>query len=58
MCFQDLNRVYKSEKLFPIFASRLPDRKRKDIKMILDKYDLEEYDEYMLLKRSGSQAAY
>lgn len=55
LCFQDLNRVYKSENLFPIFASRLPDRKRKDIKMILDKYDLEEYDEYMLLKRSGAR---
>ncbi|OUN31555.1 HIRAN domain-containing protein [Blautia sp. An81] len=55
LCFQDLNKVYKSDKLFPIFASRLPDRKRKDIKKILDKYDLEEYDEYILLKRSGAR---
>ncbi len=32
--FERLNVVYKSEKLFPVFASRLPDRKRKDIKKI------------------------
>ncbi len=30
--FERLNVVYKSEILFPVFASRLPDRKRKDIK--------------------------
>ena len=35
--FEKLNIVYKSETLFPVFASRLPDRKRKDIKKILEK---------------------
>ncbi len=55
LCFQNLQQVYKDEKLFPVFSSRLPDRKRKDIQNILKKYDLEEYDEYMLLKRSGAR---
>ena len=55
LCFQELNKVYKDNKLFPIFASRLPDRKRKNIQNILEKYGLKEYDEYMLLKRSGAR---
>lgn len=53
--FERLNVVYKSEILFPVFASRLPDRKRKDIKNILEKYGLEEYDSYQLLKKSGAK---
>lgn len=55
LCFPDLNKVYKDERLFSIFASRLPDRKRKNINEILSKYGLKEYDEYMLLKRSGAR---
>lgn len=53
--FEKLDVVYKSEKLFPVFASRLPDRKRKDINKILKKYGLEEYDSYQLLKKSGAK---
>lgn len=55
LCFPDLDKVYKDSKLFSIFASRLPDRKRKNIHAILEKYGLEEYDDYMLLKRSGAR---
>lgn len=55
LCFPDLKKVYADTKLFPVFASRLPDKKRKDIQNILKKYDLQEYDEYMLLKRSGAR---
>ena len=54
LCFPELNKVYKDDRLFTVFASRLPDRKRRDIQMILDKYGLEKYDEYLLLKRSGA----
>lgn len=53
--FEELNVVYKSENLFPVFSSRLPDKKRKDIKRILEKYGLEEYDSYQLLKKSGAK---
>ncbi len=55
LCFQDTAKIYTNNKVFPIFASRLPDKKRKDIQDILKKYELEEYDEYMLLKKSGGR---
>ena len=48
-------KEYQSDKLFLLFSSRLPDPKRKDIKEILDKYGLDEYDGYELLKRSGGR---
>lgn len=53
--FNDINKVYYSDILFPIFSSRLPDRKRKGIEKILRKYKLDEFDEYQLLKRSGAK---
>ena len=55
LCFPDMKKTYVDEKLFSVFASRLPDRKRRDIRDILKKYDLEEYDEYLLLKKSGAR---
>ncbi len=55
LCFPDLDKIYSDEKLFSIFSSRLPDKKRKDIQKILEKYGLKEYDEYLLLKRSGAK---
>lgn len=53
--FDDINAVYKNDILFPVFSSRLPDRKRKGIDKILAKYGLSEFDEYKLLKRSGAK---
>lgn len=53
--FDDFTKKYSSKNLFPVFASRLPDKKRKGISEILKKYDLHEYDEYLLLKRSGAK---
>ena len=46
---------YESNSVFPAFASRLPDRKRRDISKILKKYGLNEYDEFELLKKSGAR---
>lgn len=48
-------KVYESVNLFPVFSSRLPDPKRRDIQKILEKYGLTSYDEYELLKRSGAR---
>ena len=48
-------KIYESETLFPIFSSRLPDKKRRDIQKILEKYDLEAFDEYELLRKSGAR---
>lgn len=48
-------RVYESVNLFPVFSSRLPDKKRRDIKKVLEKYGLKEFDEFELLRRSGAR---
>ena len=53
IAFPDIEKVYKNEKLFSVFSSRLPDPKRKGIDAILEKYGLSEYDHYNLLKKSG-----
>lgn len=53
--FDDLDKTYYCDELFPTFSSRLPDRKRRGIEKILKKYNLEEYDAYELLKRSGAK---
>lgn len=45
-------QVYQSDNLFPVFSSRLPDRKRRDIAKILEKYGLSEFDEFELLRKS------
>ena len=48
-------KKYKSDILFPIFSSRLPDKKRENIDEILAKYNMKEYDAYLLLKNSGAK---
>ena len=48
-------KKYESDILFPVFSSRLPDRKRRDIDSILKKYGLSEYDEFNLLKMSRAK---
>ena len=45
-------KLYESDVLFPVFASRLPDKKRRDINKILAKYNLLEFDEFELLRKS------
>lgn len=44
--------LYENDTLFPVFSSRLPDKKRRDIKKILDKYELSEFDDFELLRKS------
>lgn len=48
-------KVYHSEKMFPAFSSRLPDPKRRDIDTILQEYEIDYYDEYELLKKTGAR---
>lgn len=55
IAFDDINHKYTSDRLFPTFSSRIPDRRRKDIALILNRYGLEQYDEYELLKKSGGR---
>lgn len=52
--FKNLRQVYQSEKLFPVFKSRIPSRQRRDIGKILDELGLETYDEFdILLAKKG-----
>ncbi len=53
--FPEVDKIYTSKELFPSFASRLPDRKRRDIRMILEKYNLSEFDEFELLRSGGGR---
>ncbi|GCD11646.1 hypothetical protein [Clostridium tagluense] len=53
IAFANINEVYESYDMFPAFSSRLPDKRRKDVKEILAKYELEKYDAFELLKKSG-----
>lgn len=53
--FDDLEKKYSSDKLFTPFRSRVPDKRRKGIQSILEKYGLNEYNEYEILKKSGGR---
>ena len=53
--FPDIDKEYFSDGLFPTFACRLPDKQRKDISKILKKYEMKEYDEFVMLKKSGAR---
>jgi len=55
IAFPDIDKVYRNDNLFSVFASRLPDPKRKGIEAILEKYGLAEYNAYTLLKNSGAR---
>jgi hypothetical protein len=55
IAFANINEVYESYDMFPAFSSRLPDKRRKDVKEILAKYELQKYDEFELLKKSGGK---
>ena len=55
VAFPNVNATYESGSLFACFAARLPDKRRPEIRKILDTYGLKEYDEYELLKKSGAK---
>ncbi|MCB2293118.1 hypothetical protein LGK95_06220 [Clostridium algoriphilum] len=53
--FPKVDAKYFREGLFRSFSERLPLHGRKDITSILKEYDIEEYDDLELLKRSGGK---
>jgi hypothetical protein len=55
VAFPNLQEIYENYDVFPAFSSRLPDKRRKDVKEILAKYKLEAYDAFELLKKSGGK---
>jgi len=54
--FTDMNLVYRSDRLFSAFTCRLPEKRRPDIQKVLDKYNILEYDEFDLLRKSGGRS--
>jgi len=55
VAFPNIEKIYSSDNLFAAFVSRLPDKRRKDLNEILEEYDLAEYNEFELLKKSGGR---
>ncbi len=55
IAFPQINALYDNPKLFAIFAARLPEPSRPEIKEILETYGMTEYDAFELLKRSGAK---
>ena len=55
VAFPQINALYDNPQLFAIFAARLPEQTRPEIKDILTTYGMTEYDEFELLKRSGAK---
>ena len=53
--FPQYNAIYFCPHLFANFAARLPEPTRPEIEEILQTYDMEEYDAFELLKRSGAK---
>ena len=53
--FKDVDRVYKSDKLFLFFVNRLYDRGRPDLPQLLEKHGLRDYDEWSLLKATRAR---
>ena len=55
IAFSQINATYENPQLFAVFAVRLPEPTRPEIKEILDTYGMKEYDDFELLKRSGAK---
>ena len=55
IAFSQINATYENPQLFAVFAARLPEPTRPEIKKILDTYGMKEYDDFELLKRSGAK---
>lgn len=55
IAFPQINALYDNPQLFAVFAARLPEPTRPEIKEILATHGMEEYDDFELLKRSGAK---
>jgi hypothetical protein len=52
-----IDAEYFREELFRSFSERLPWHGKKDVNSILKEYNLEEYDAFELLKKSGGKTS-
>lgn len=54
--FSNLDRIYRSEVLWPFFQTRIPGLKQPAIKEILQKENIDKNNEFQLLKRFGKKS--
>ncbi|MEJ9280881.1 HIRAN domain-containing protein [Ureibacillus thermosphaericus] len=58
LAFRDIQKVYKSDRLFDAFARRLPDKGRPDFSKLLQSFGLSiDYSEMDLLRATGGRLA-
>ncbi|WAA14009.1 HIRAN domain-containing protein [Fervidibacillus halotolerans] len=58
LAFRDVNKVYKSNRLFDAFARRLPDKRRPDFHELLESLGLpKDYTDMDLLRATGGRLA-
>jgi hypothetical protein len=58
LAFRDINKVYKSDRLFDAFARRLPDKRRPDFHELLQSFGLsKDYTDMDLLRATGGRLA-
>ncbi|MGV3488545.1 MAG: HIRAN domain-containing protein [Tuberibacillus sp.] len=58
LAFRDVNKVYKSDRLFDAFARRLPDKRRPDFQELLQSFGLsKDYTDMDLLRATGGRLA-
>ena len=58
--FSDVNRIYESDTLFPIFRRRVPNIENfdeEDLEELLADVGLEEFDEFEFLKKTKGESA-
>ncbi len=53
--FSDLDKIYKSEMLWPFFQTRIPGLKQPAVQEILEKEKIDKSNEVALLKRFGKR---
>lgn len=58
--FSDVNKIYESDTLFPIFRMRVPNIKnfdKDDLEDLLEEVGLDEFDEFEFLKKTRGESA-
>lgn len=56
--FDNVNKIYESDILFPLFRIRVPkieNYNEEDLEMLLDEYDMKEFDEFEFLKKTKGE---
>ena len=53
--FPDTGKEYKSDELWPFFATRIPSLKRAEVKEVIDEESIDAMDQLQLLRRFGKR---